>query len=54
MIGAVLDKPVEDRLIGSVAGTLLCVQNGAKIVRVHDVKETAEALKVWNAMNEVS
>ncbi|PID51506.1 MAG: dihydropteroate synthase, partial [Pasteurellales bacterium] len=54
MIGTVLDKPVEDRLIGSVAGALLCVQNGAKIVRVHDVKETADALKIWNAMNEVS
>ncbi|MDP8099016.1 dihydropteroate synthase [Pasteurella atlantica] len=53
MIGAVLDKPVEDRLIGSVAGALLCVQNGAKIIRVHDVKETADALKIWNAMNEV-
>lgn len=52
MLGAVLDKPVEQRLIGSVAGALLAVQNGAKIVRVHDVAETADALKIWQAMTE--
>lgn len=45
-----LDKPVEQRVIGSVAGALLAVQNGAQIVRVHDVAETADALKIWNAM----
>lgn len=50
MLGAVLDKPVEQRLIGSVAGALLAVQNGAKIVRVHDVAETNDALKIWQAM----
>lgn len=50
MIGAVLDKPVEQRVVGSVAGALLAVQNGAQIVRVHDVAETADALKIWNAM----
>lgn len=54
MIGAVLDKPVEQRLIGSVAGALLCVQNGAKIVRVHDVAETADALKIWQAMRDAN
>lgn len=52
MIGAVLDKPVEQRVIGSVAGALLAVQNGAQIVRVHDVAETADALKIWNAMRK--
>ncbi|OOH91428.1 dihydropteroate synthase [Pasteurellaceae bacterium 15-036681] len=52
MIGAVLDKPVEERVIGSVAGALLAVQSGAKIVRVHDVAETADALKIWKAMQE--
>lgn len=50
MIGAVLDKPVDQRVIGSVAGALLAVQNGAKILRVHDVAETADALKIWQAM----
>lgn len=54
MIGAVLDKPVDQRVIGSVAGALLAVQNGAKILRVHDVAETADALKIWRAMVESS
>lgn len=52
MIGNVLNKTVEDRVIGSVAGALLAVQNGAKIVRVHDVAETADALKIWQAMTD--
>lgn len=52
MIGAMLDKPVDQRIIGSVAGALLCIQQGAKIVRVHDVAETADALKIWRAMME--
>lgn len=52
MIGNVLNKPVDQRVAGSIAGALLAVQNGAKIVRVHDVAETADALKVWQAMNE--
>lgn len=50
MIGAVTNQPVEKRLIGSVAGALLAAQNGAKILRVHDVEATADALKVWQAM----
>jgi dihydropteroate synthase len=32
---------------GSVAAALLAVQNGASLVRVHDVRETVDALKVW-------
>lgn len=52
MIGNVVNKPVDQRVVGSIAGALLAVQNGAKIVRVHDVAETADALKVWQAMNE--
>ena len=50
MIGNVINKPVDQRVAGSVAGALLAVQNGAKIVRVHDVAETADALKVWQTM----
>ncbi|MDG6274181.1 dihydropteroate synthase [Glaesserella parasuis] len=52
MIGNVINKPVDQRVAGSIAGALLAVQNGAKIVRVHDVAETVDALKVWQAMNE--
>lgn len=53
MIGAITGKPVDQRVIGSVTGALLCVQNGAQIVRVHDVAETKEALQIWQAMNNV-
>jgi dihydropteroate synthase len=49
MIGAVTGRPVEERLPGSIAGALAAVAHGAKIVRVHDVAETVDALKVWRA-----
>jgi dihydropteroate synthase len=49
MIGAVTGRPVEQRLAGSLAGALAAVAHGAKIVRVHDVAETVDALKVWQA-----
>ena len=44
-------EPVpSDRLGASLAAALMAVQNGAAIVRVHDVKETVQALKVWQAV----
>lgn len=49
MIGAVTGKPVEERMAGSLAGALAALAHGAKIVRVHDVAETVDALKVWRA-----
>jgi dihydropteroate synthase len=49
MIGAVTGRPVEQRLAGSLAGALAAVAHGARIVRVHDVAETVDALKVWHA-----
>ena len=49
MIGAVLDKPVEQRTVGSVAAALIAAMKGASILRVHDVGETADALKIWLA-----
>lgn len=49
MIGALTGKPVEQRLAGSLAGALAAVAHGARIVRVHDVAETVDALKVWHA-----
>ncbi len=51
MIGAVTGRPVEERVAGSVAGALAAVAHGARIVRVHDVAETVDALKVWHAAN---
>ncbi|MCC7644096.1 MULTISPECIES: dihydropteroate synthase [unclassified Janthinobacterium] len=47
MIGAVTGRSVEQRLAGSVAGALAAVAQGAEIIRVHDVAETVDALKVW-------
>lgn len=49
MIGAVTGKPVERRLAGNLAGALAAVAHGAAIVRVHDVVETVDAFKVWQA-----
>jgi len=51
MIGAITGRPVEQRVAGSVAGALAAVAHGARIVRVHDVAETVDALKVWHAVN---
>jgi len=44
-------EPVQ-RQAASVAAALLAVQRGASVVRVHDVKETVDALKIWQAMNQ--
>lgn len=50
MIGAVLDRPVTQRLYGSLAAAVLAVARGAVLVRVHDVRATVEALKLYNAV----
>ncbi|MFT4192468.1 MAG: dihydropteroate synthase [Comamonas sp.] len=51
-LGAVTGLDVEDRLAPSVAAALLAVERGARIVRVHDVRETVAALAVWRALRE--
>ncbi|WP_325343230.1 dihydropteroate synthase [Xylophilus sp.] len=48
-LGAVTGRAVDDRLVPSVAAALLAVERGARIVRVHDVRETVAALAVWQA-----
>ena len=52
MLGAVTGQDVNHRVSASVAAALIAVQNGASIVRVHDVRATVDALKVWNAVNQ--
>jgi dihydropteroate synthase len=47
MIGSITGRPVGERTAGSVAAALLAVQNGASLVRVHDVRETVDAINVW-------
>lgn len=49
-IGKVLHKEVHERLVGSLAAALIAVQNGAKVIRVHDVAETYEVLQIWRAI----
>jgi dihydropteroate synthase len=51
-LSSVATLDVRERLVPSVTAALLAIQNGAHIVRVHDVKETLQALKVWAAMQQ--
>ena len=50
MIGTLTDRARGQRVHGSVAAALIAAQNGAKLVRVHDVAATVDALKVWDAV----
>ena len=52
MLGKVTHQEVGDRLIPSIAAAIMAVERGAKIVRTHDVRETVDALKIWQAMRE--
>ena len=51
MIGAITGRAVEDRLSGSLAAALWAAAHGADILRVHDVGQTMDALKVWQAVS---
>jgi dihydropteroate synthase len=52
-IGKLLDgAPVSERLSGSIATAAIAIWNGASIVRVHDVKQTAETVKIITALRE--
>jgi dihydropteroate synthase len=58
-LGAVLvqDGPIpppSERLSASVAAALMAVERGARLVRVHDVKPTVDALRVWQALQSAS
>ncbi len=50
MIGTLTGKPPERRLQGSVAAALIAAMNGARILRVHDVAATVDALKILEAV----
>ena len=54
MIGTLTGKPAGERMAGSVSAALYAVAQGARIVRVHDVAETVDALKVWQAAANVT
>lgn len=50
MIGQVLGRPVDERLYGSLALALMALERGASIIRVHDVDETIQVMKLFNAV----
>ncbi len=53
-IGKIDGSAADDRLGGSLAAALWSAQAGADILRVHDVSETAQAMKVWEAISDSS
>lgn len=53
MLGTITGQDVEHRVHASVAAALLAVMHGACMVRVHDVRATVDALKIWNAVKGV-
>lgn len=52
MIGGVTGRPADQRLGGSVAAALAGLVRGAEILRVHDVADTVDAIKVWTAIEQ--
>lgn len=50
MIGAITGRSIDQRVYGSVAAAVLAVNLGARIVRVHDVQATHDALAIWEAL----
>jgi dihydropteroate synthase len=50
-IGQLTGRPVEERLAGSLAVALLALEGGARILRVHDAKETRDVVRVWQAFH---
>ena len=51
MIGKITGKDTNERVAPSIAAAIMAADRGAQIVRVHDVPETVDALKLWEAIN---
>ena len=54
MFGNILQQPVDQRLYGSLALAIMALERGAKILRVHDVAATMDALKIFNAVQDAA
>lgn len=54
MIGNILQQPVDQRLYGSLALAVMALERGAKILRVHDVAATMDALKIFSAVQDAA
>ncbi|MDY6977949.1 MAG: dihydropteroate synthase, partial [Pseudomonadota bacterium] len=53
MIGNLLNRKVDERLAGSISLATIVAQMGAQIIRVHDVKETADAVNIVKMLNTI-
>ncbi len=51
MLGKITGKDTNERLASSIAAAIMSADRGAKIIRVHDVAQTVDALKLWEAVN---
>ena len=51
MFGQLLNRDITERLAGSLAGAMIAMQQGSKIIRVHDVAETVDVMKVLKQLN---
>jgi len=54
MLGMITGRDVDQRLAGSLAAALIALQGGAAILRVHDVAETVDVLRVWQAVSSAN
>jgi dihydropteroate synthase len=54
MVGAVVGRPAPERVAGSIAAAVCAAERGAAILRVHDVAQTIDSLKVWAAMRDAA
>jgi dihydropteroate synthase len=54
IVGLLTGRPIEGRMAGSLGGGLAAVARGADVLRVHDVAETVDALRVWSAITKGS
>jgi dihydropteroate synthase len=52
-IGEILDRPVEKRLIGTITANTLAIINGANIIRVHDVGDAVEMVKIIESVRKI-
>jgi len=52
-IGKLIKAPVRERLSGTIASCVLAAENGAQILRVHDVKQVKQALRIADAVNNI-
>jgi dihydropteroate synthase len=52
MLGALTGRPVDKRQAASLAAAVIAAQKSARIIRVHDVAATRDALAIWEASQE--